>query len=341
MATYLGKTNRHQVYLARLASTILKDDVYPSIDAAYRAVRLALIEFGDINSIRDVDRVNAIINKAISESLNTGFTAATSNMSAIAVNEAIYTAGLLSSSAAVLSVPTESKVNKYVREAIMSLSSGSSKQSAVWSKFVNGYDGMMANKYNSIITAAYNESLSTGKMQTVGQLTKQLRDLNNNLLRHSAETLVRTGVQHYTAKANQLMVADNSDIIEREMPIVTFDSRTSDICISISAKYPKGWSAGKSPIGYNPYHYGCRTIMGYLLFGQKEFDGKRSSSGAEGGKQIEASTPFAKWLRGEPKSFVYETLGKRRGELFLAGKLPLANLTDKYLKPLPLSALDT
>ena len=54
-------------------------------------------------------------------------------------------------------------------------------------------------------------------------------------------------------------------IIEREIPIVTFDSRISDVCISISAKYPKGWLQGKSPIGYPPYHYGCRTTIGFLL----------------------------------------------------------------------------
>lgn len=340
MATYLEKTNRHQIYISRLATGILKDEVYPSINGAYKAVRLILAQYGDITSIQDVNRLNAAINKAINESLTQGFSAATTSMSTVAVNEAIYTAGLLSSAAATLSVPSESKVNKYTRESIMSLSSGNKKQSAVWSKFVKGYEGTMASRYNSVITAAYNESLTSGKMQTVGQLTKQFRDLNNNIQRHEAETLVRTGVQHYAARANQLMAADNSDIIEREVPIVTFDSRVSDVCISISAKYPNGWLAGKSPISYPPYHYGCRTIIGYLPYGQKEFEGTRASKGSEGGAQIAATTPLARWLRNEHKSFIYETLGKRKGQLFLDGKLPLANLTDKYLEPLPLSVLD-
>ena len=341
MDNYLDSVNKHQVYISRLATGILKDEVYPAINEAYKAVRLVLAQYGDINSINDVNKVNAAINKAISENLTVGFTAATASMSTIAINEASYTAGLLSSAAATLSVPGESKINKYVRESIMSLSSGSRKQSAIWSKFVKGYDGNMASRYNAIITSAFNESLTSGKMQTVGQLTKQFRDLNNNILRHEAESLVRTGVQHYAARANQLMAMDNSDIIEREIPIVTFDSRTSDVCISISAKYPKGWSLGKSPIGYNPWHYGCRSIIGYLLYGQEEFDGTKASNGASGGKQIAATTPFAKFLRDQPKSFIYETLGKRRAELFLAGKLPLASLTDRYLNPLPLSVLDS
>lgn len=340
MATYLEKVDRHQVYLSRLATGILKDETYPAINAAYRAVRLALIEFGDINSIFDVNRLNAQINKAIAEELTAGFAATTASMNTVAVNEAAYTAGLLSSSTAVLSVPSESKVSKYVRESIMSLTSGKKKQSAVWSKFVKGYQGTMANRYNSIITSAYNDSLTSGTMQTVGQLTKQFRDLNNNIQRHEAEALVRTGVQHYAARANQLMAADNSDIIEREVPIVTFDSRTSDVCISISAKYPKGWLQGKPPIGYPPYHYQCRTTIGYLLYGQDSFEGTKASKGARGGRQIKASTPFGIWLRDQPKSFVLDTLGKRKGQMFLDGKLPLANLTDKYLNPLPLSVLD-
>ena len=341
MDNYLDSVNKHQIYISRLATGILKDEVYPSINSAYKAVRLVLAQYGDISSINDVNKVNAAINKAINESLTVGFTAATASMSTIAVNEAAYTAGLLSSAAATLSAPGESKINKYVRESIMSLSSGSRKQSAIWSKFVKGYNGTMASRYNAIITSAFNESLTSGKMQTVGQLTKQFRDLNNNILRHEAETLIRTGVQHYANRANQLMAMDNSDIIEREIPIVTFDSRISDICISISAKYPKGWLQGKSPIGYPPYHYGCRTIIGYLLYGQTEFEGTRASKGADGGKQIEAKTPLAKFLREQPRSYVYETLGKRRAELFLAGKLPLASLTDRYLNPLPLSVLDS
>ncbi|MDB4352460.1 hypothetical protein OAA60_03405 [Porticoccaceae bacterium] len=340
MPTYLETVNRHEVYLSRQATGILKDEVYPSINSAYRAVRLALLEYGDISSIQDVNRVNKIINQVISEELSQGFGVATQSMSTMAVNESVYSTALLSSSTTVLSATGESKVNKYVREAIMSLSSGKKKTAGVWSQYVKGYEDNFSRQYNSIITSAYSESLSSGKMQTVGQLTKQFRDLNNNVLRHDAETLVRTGVNHYTSKANQLMAADNSDIIEREVPIVTFDSRTSDVCISISSKYPKGWPQGESPIGYPPYHYGCRTIIGYLLYGQDNFEGTKASKGSEGGEQIKASTPFAKWLRTQPKSFVYETLGKRKGELFLQGKLPLANLTDKYLKPLPLSVLD-
>jgi len=341
MPTYLEQTNRHQVYIARLATGILKDETYPAINSTYLAVRRVLNEFGELNSIRDVDRLNALINKVIAKELTEGFVTTTASMSTIAVNESIYTAALLSSSTVVLSAPSEAKVNKYTRESIMSLTSGNKKQSAVWSKFVKGYEQSFSRQYNAIITSAYNESLTSGVMQTTGQLTKQFRDLNNNVLRRDAENLVRTGTQHYAQRANQLMADDNSDIIEREVPIVTFDSRTSDTCISIDARYSKGWPQGKSPIGYPPYHYSCRTTIGFLLYGQESFEGTKASKGDSGGAQIKATTGFGKWLRTQPKSFVLETLGKRKGELFLAGKLPLANLTDKYLKPLPLSVLDT
>ena len=341
MKDYLEEINKRQVKDARVATSILKDEMYPSINAAYQAVRQVLLEYGDITSIRDVNRLNEAINKAISDNLNEGFAAASASMATLATSDASFTAGLLSSAAGVsLKAPTETQADRFIRQSIMSLSSGNKKQSAIWPKFIKGYEGTMANRYNSIITAAYNDSLTTGKMQTVGQLTKQFRDLNNNLQRHEAETLIRTATQHYSSRANQLMADSNSDIIEREVPIVTFDSRISDVCISISARYSKGWLQGKSPIGYPPYHYGCRTVIGYLLYGQAEFEGTKASKGAKGGKQIAATTPFAKFLRDQPKSFVYETLGKRKGELFLAGELPLANLTDKYLNPLPLSVLD-
>ena len=339
MIDYLDETNKRQVQIARQATGILKDDVYPSINAAYRAVRDILKQADDFNSINDVDKINAQIVKATNEALTTGFAAATANMSTIAIQEAAFNAALLSSSTVALSVPSDSKIARYVRDSIMTLSSGDRKQSAIWSKYVEGYKQSFSQRYNAIITDAYSKSLSTGKMATVGRLTKQLRDISNGLLRTDAETLVRTGVQHYAARANQLLSDDNADIIEREKPIVTFDSRTSDVCISISSKYPNGWKRGESPIGYNPYHYRCRTVIGYLLYGQNDFEGTRASKGADGGKQIKASTPFAKWLRGQPKSFIVETLGSGRAELFLQGKLSLANLTNKFLNPLKIDEI--
>lgn len=339
--SYIQKQDKHQVYLSRLAGGILKEDIYPGINNAYRSVYSILREHGDISSIRELNQVTKAVTAAIKESVGEGFAAATASMSAIAVNEAAYQAAALSlMSDTVLKAPGEPRVNKYTRESIMSLTSGKRVTSGVWPSFVKGYEDSMSREYNSIITAAYSESLSTGKMATLNQLSQRLRNANNELLARDAEALVRTGVQHYAGKASQLMAADNSDIIEREIPIVTFDSRTTDICISISAKYPKGWSLGKSPIGYPPYHYQCRTIIGYLLKGQTELEGTRSAKGSEGGSQIAANTPFAKFLREQPKDYIYETLGRKRGELFIAGKLPLANLTDKYLNPLPISKLN-
>ena len=336
--TYIEKLNRHQVYLQRVATSLLRDNVYPQLNVAYRAARFELIEYGEINSLTDVNRVNRAITQAMSEAL--AFEQTNEQLNEIAINEAAYTANLVAStSVAVVTAASETAVTRYVRDAIMTLHSGNRMQSAIWSDFVKAYADKMSERYNAIITNAYSQSLSTGKMATVQQLTKQMRDLNQGIQRHEAESLFRTGVQHYASQANRLMALDNSDIIQREIPIVTFDNRTSDICISINAKYPKGWPAGESPIGYPPYHYQCRTVIGYLVEGQAELDGTRATKGATGGKQIEANTPFAKWLRGQPKSFVVETLGNRRADLFLSGKLPLANLTDRFLNPLTIDEL--
>lgn len=263
--SYIQKQDKHQVYLSRLAGGILKEDVYPGINNAYRSVYSILRDHGDISSIRELNQVTKAITAAIKESVGEGFAAATTSMSAIAVNEAAYQAAALSlMSDTVLKAPGEPRVNKYTRESIMSLTSGKRVTSGVWPSFVKGYEDSMSREYNSIITAAYSESLSTGKMATLNQLSQRLRNANNELLARDAEALVRTGVQHYAGKASQLMAADNSDIIEREIPIVTFDSRTTDICISISAKYPKGWPLGKSPIGYSPYHYNA-VVAGEMV----------------------------------------------------------------------------
>lgn len=338
MDSYIERLNKHQVYLQRVATGILREQTYPQLGAAYRSARSVLAEFGDVRNQRELNRLNRLIDEAIKEALN--FDGVNEALEQIAINEMNYTTALLTqTSGAAFVAASEPKTVDYVRRAMMVLTSGNRQDANVWSKYLEAYKDKMSERYNSIIRAGYSEFQQTGTMPTLGQLTKKMRDLNQGIQRNEMEAVIRTGVSHYASQANRLMAEDSADIIEREIPIVTFDNRTSDICISISARYSKGWKYGDSPIGYPPYHYNCRTVIGYLVEGQAELDGMKASKGSEGGEQIKANTPFAKWLRTQPKSFIYETLGKRRGDLFLDGKLELANLTDRFLNPLTIEQL--
>ena len=180
----------------------------------------------------------------------------------------------------------------------------------------------------------------------------------------NAESIVRTAVNHFGTQGRLAFADGNSDVIEREIPIVTFDSRVSDTCISISANYGQsGWPYGKSPVGYPPYHPNCRTQIGFLLKGQTELFGTRQSVGgrkdgeaeenfdkrqkrsdkvikyrgkndkAFKSEQIPANTPIAKFLRDQPRWYVDEVLGKKKATAFLNGELSLGKLTDDDLKP--------
>ena len=127
---------------------------------------------------------------------------------------------------------------------------------------------------------------------------------------------------------------------------------------------------GRSPVGYPPYHYNCRTAIGYLAKGQESLEGTRAAVGGKSGEdakeaferrkdrtdgkvrfrgrrdssifdpgQVKADTKIDAWLKKQPKWFVESTLGKERAQLFLKGDLSLARFTDMTGDPLTLDQL--
>jgi len=68
--------------------------------------------------------------------------------------------------------------------------------------------------------------------------------------------LVRTAINHTSARAKEALFQANADIVERYKWVSTLDGRTSDICKSLDGKT---WKVGNGPLP--PAHFNCRSTV--------------------------------------------------------------------------------
>ena len=264
-----------------------------------------------------------------------------------------------------LSTPAEKRIVSYVNRALMSLESGQRVQAGTWSDFYRANLDSRKRAIDGIIKTGYSRG------DTINQMSSRIRETIDGVLKREAESLARTGYQHYAAAANDFMIQDNLDILDEYYYVVTFDSRTTDICQSISTKNAIGnrfkTTDPKAP--RPPLHFGCRTRRIALQKGD-EPTGTRAALGAkESGEeafelrkerlrtksqvryrgkkdqniftpgQIKASTPLDKWLRGQPDYYVKDTLGATKFKLFKEGGLSLKSFSDALGNPLTLDKI--
>lgn len=374
--SYTERQERRSVTLQRIANAILQDDVDKALTNTYTAIRDYMADRGIPTTRFQLSQLNKALNEIITDQLTEGFEPVTEQFEEVAVKEAGFAYSSLVASGAPLvenlRETGESKVLRYVRESSMTLVSGKREQAGTWQDFVNEYADSQSRAIQNLIRSEWNRGFESGTIPTVNQLSRRVKGYLDSSSKAQAEALVRTGINHYSNRASEAFAIDNSDVIDRIVPLVTFDNRTSDICISIAARYvPKGYPVDNRPVKF-PAHYNCRTREIFMTKGQKEPFGDRVALGGQSGEaaeeafegrkdrlrtasqvrfrgrrdldvfkpeQIDAAKPIAKWLMSQPDWFIMDTLGKKKGQAFIRGELDLSKLTDRDLKPKSLESL--
>lgn len=362
--------DRRTLKLIATANQLIKDYAYTGLDSTYKAVRAAILDVGEITSVKKLRQLERAIQEAVKANLVPRIDDMKGELYDISELEAAFYVGLANEAikaddlAVKVSTPASERIRRYVEGSVIKLNAKSGNTVVGWAEYAEMYERSVSDKIKSVIRSAW-LSQNQGSLQSPSAIVKQVKTINDEINRRNAESMVRTAVNHFGTQGRLAFADDNQDVIEREVPIVTFDSRVSDTCISISANYGQnGWPYGKSPVGYPPYHYGgCRTQIGFLLQGQTELFGTRQSVGGRKGEeaeenfdkrqkrsdkvikyrgkndkafkaeQIPANTPIAKFLRDQPRWYVEEVLGKKKADAFLSGELSLGKLTDADLKP--------
>ncbi len=361
--SFLDDFERHELYLQRLATQMLNSKIYPSLAEAYKAARLILLDAEKIASPSDLNKLTVEIRKATETTTAQAWAEVTQDLQDIGIYEAGFYASLVGGYADTkLKTPTDKQIKGFIDKSLMTLHSGSKVDSGFWPEYISAQVKSVGNAYDSAVKAGYSRG------ETVTQIAGRVRSVTDGLLKNEAEALARTGTQHYAAQARRALAEANLDVITREFPVVTFDNRTTPICMGIASRYPKGWPMGENPVGQPPFHFACRTSLVHLVAGQEYPDGTRAAVGGQAdgatafekkqsrtdkkfkyrGKkdldvfnpgQIPAGTNIDTWLRSQPDWFIESTLGPTKAKLFKEGGMRLSKFTDATQKPLTISEL--
>lgn len=244
----LEQTDKHALQIQRFATKLFNEGYYKTLLDAYKAVRLALLDLGDINAKAKLNSAEKAVNEAIKNILMVGYLESSAELGEFAVYEAAFIAGLMSKATDYdFSVPARERIISYVDSALMSLEAGGKVSTATWAEFLDNQAQSVKQAYIGSIRASYLQG------ESVNQAVNRLRTQTNGLLKHQLEALVRTGAQHYANQAREAMYNDNANVIEYFVYTATLDNRTSTLCAGRDGnKYKKG-----EPRPTLPAHFNC------------------------------------------------------------------------------------
>ena len=164
---------------------------------------------------------------------------------------------------------------------------------------------------------------------TLAEASEGLQALNIKRDNHS-KTVIRTLIHGISNKANGAVFKENSHLIKGVRLSVTFDNKTTPICIGHSEDnilYP----VDNYPMP--GFHQNCRTVAVVETKSWKELGAKNQGKVPESIRQsMDGGTPstntYGMWLKTQPSKIQDEVLGKRYGKEFRTGKYKITKFID-------------
>lgn len=344
--SYLDASISHSVYLQRLTSSIINDNVPEAMGKIAAIIEKRLGRSSYYESGKTLSQlvgkteyqsiINAIISD-ISKEFGLMWEDIVPAVSDIAPYEAGYTAKLIESQYPVeVVIPSESLVISRAANEVMVLSSGATATSGKFDDLIKGYNLSQQNAIKSVMQSGYKNGLTNQQIikQLNGTKSKGYTDglLNKgNGVAPKASTLVRTATNSYSNVGREEMAKKNNDIIEGKVFSATFDSRTTTQCRDYGNE-DKVWKLDDPKAPSLPLHYNERSIWIYKVYGYPVYQGTKASKGAEGGKQIQADTTQDEWLKRQPDYYLKEALGAEwKAKVFKEG-LSVSDFYNRQLQ---------
>lgn len=298
----------HQIWLQRNATSEV-NELRPFIEQMRQEVKQQVLAFGDES------RTKAKLTKMLKDLTETLYALGNdwgeklvADLQELAKYEASWTADTMADATGVnFTTPTPEQVWAAVKFQPLALEG----KPVEFMQLVQGW------KETEVARLVQGVKLGFTGGQPTKQIVKQLvgaGGLADVSERHAA-TVVRTALNHVSTQAKAITFEKNSDVVIGYELVITFDSRTSDIC----RNWPPGkvYQLGKGPLP--PFHGNCRTTTAPVV--SPEFDfldagAKRAARGADGGMQIDANTTYYDFLKQQPAWFQDKALGPVRGKIF-------------------------
>jgi SPP1 gp7 family putative phage head morphogenesis protein len=182
--------------------------------------------------------------------------------------------------------------------------------------------------------------------ETTDQIVRRIRGTRANAYkdgiyetsRRSAETMVRTALNHTANYAREETYKAQGSLIKSVQWVSTLDLRTTEICMARDGKiYPLG--EGPRP----PAHFGCRSTTTPVTASWKELgfdiDEVPPAERASMNGQVAADLTYPEWLKRQPREVIEEALGKTKAKLFIEGGLTIDRFVNNQGVTLTLDEL--
>lgn len=165
--------------------------------------------------------------------------------------------------------------------------------------------------------------------------------------RRSARALVHSSVMAAANDARLAAFRKNARLIAGVRWLSTLDSHTCRTCAALDGQ---AWNLEGEPLKGTtvefdapPKHFSCRCVLSPIpkTFREIGFDIDEPAPGTRASSEgpISATTSFQDFLKRQSPAFIAKTLGKKRADAFLAGKLSLRDLINGYGRELTLEEL--
>ena len=372
MTTLLDSTIRRDAQLLCFGTYLKSEYITPAMQSLAVDIPRSLVGYDELNK-REKNKLVAEISALMKSRLDDMFTSITNELHEMTAQEIEFTSELYDDfiESELKPVVVAASI-KAADSAIISLEKGLGRDVGVWSEFAGRNTDSATREVVNIVRDGFD------KGRTLSDMTQQIRGKYNRAAKKymggildtttaRAESLVRTGVSHYSNRARDSFAQANKSILDYRVFFATLDNRTTTQCLHFHlSKYELDDSAAPTL----PLHYGERSV--YLLGGEglDPLSGSRPVIGGQSGKQaieafearqsrtdkkvkyrgrkdsnvfdveqVSAKVTSQQFMERQPRFFVESALGKTRAKLFLDGKLPIKKFTDLQGRPLTLDEL--
>ena len=336
---------RHEVYLDKLNSGFIDEDINPQLSDMFREIKAYIDANGLPRTLKQLESMEATINKIIVT--QSPWENYTNNLMRSALYETGYMNTALSNQD--LTVPGIKTTRTFIGQQLMALESSSGARVGFWNSFIQGNITNSQERVNNAVRDGF------ARGQSISAVLRDIRQQFAGPIQTDAVKLARTAFVHYTQQARRAMVAENPNYYQEAIFVAVWDNRTSLTCRGFSGTR---WKANDRELPIPPLHYHCRSTLVYGPTGFKLVGGRAAIGGREGeaaekkftsrsrltGKKPEykgkkdlgifkpeeftTRKQHENWLAEQPRWFVDSALGKTRAALFLDGNLELKRFTD-------------
>jgi len=148
-----------------------------------------------------------------------------------------------------------------------------------------------------------------------------------DVTRRSAETVVRTSIQHVAQVARNEVYAANADIVARYEWVSTLDARTTPQCQALDSRE---FEIGKGPLP--PLHPNCRSSTVPVINNKYIRETLRQgATRASADGPVPANMSYYEWLKTQPVDFQNEAIGPVRAQLLRDGGLSAQRFQELQL----------